>query len=417
MMLVWIILFFGAAYFAYGLLTTNPNKRVFAGDLPSDEVVNGYLLPKEVIDDDEEELTKTVVDAFTAQTLGKKKDIGNDDLTFHEPHWGHTNGVLRGNLQINQIDNLPEAFRVGLFAQEAAYPVVARSGLARDYDLGFAINRLAVKLDMPKNIPNAYAASGEAPELDLLMVAGVSQQNSDNHTFFVRDGRQMAIAGALKPPSIKTLKMLSNWRNLALLLRVKKRVGRLSAIARTTPESAKGWAGKAYYGLGPFKLGDGAMKFRITPKQSHDVADFDPLKSDVTQKYKDNMDQWLNEGRTAEFTLSVQLATPDCIPEPEAEDPPKGVMAAEYCDIIWDETKSPFIDVGTLSLGADQAINSAELAGRLQFNSWNTYDCMRPLGQLFRARKHVHAAHSNVRVEHLYGGKPGEMVGKCPFAV
>ena len=416
MTFIWIILFLGAAYFVYGLLATNPNKRVFAGDLPSDEVVNGYLLPKEIIDDDEEGLTKKVVDAFSAQTRGKTKNIGSDDPTFHEPHWGHTNGVLRGTLQINQIDNLPEAFRVGLFAQKADYPVVARSGLARDYDLGFAINRLAVKLEMPENIPNAYAASGEARELDLLMVAANAQQNDDSHTFFVRDGRQMAIAGALKPPSMQTLKMLSNWRNLALLLRVKARVGRLSATARKAPENAKGWAGKPYYGLGPFKLGDGAMKFRITPNQIHDVAEFDPLKSDVTQTYKDNMDQWLNEGRTAEFTLSVQLATSDCIPEPGPEDPPKGVMAAEYCDIIWDETKSAYIDVGTLSLSADQAINSAELAGRLQFNSWNTYDSMRPLGQLFRARKHVHAAHSNVRVEHLYGGKAGEMVGKCPFA-
>ena len=36
--------------------------------------------------------------------------------------------------------------------------------------------------------------------------------------------------------------------------------------------------------------------------------------------------------------------------------------------------------------------------------------------QLFRIRKHVHAAHSNVRVSHIFGGAPGEMVGKCPFS-
>jgi hypothetical protein len=40
---------------------------------------------------------------------------------------------------------------------------------------------------------------------------------------------------------------------------------------------------------------------------------------------------------------------------------------------------------------------------------------MRPLGQLFRLRKHVHAAHSEARVAHLYGATPGEMVGKSPF--
>ena len=91
-------------------------------------------------------------------------------------------------------------------------------------------------------------------------------------------------------------------------------------------------------------------------------------------------------------------------------------MVAEYCDIQWDEANSPYIDVGTFTLKADASINTAEMWGKLQFNAWNTLPSMRPLGQLLRIRKHVHAAHSNVRVSHIYGGAPGEMVGKCPFS-
>jgi hypothetical protein len=141
-----------------------------------------------------------------------------------------------------------------------------------------------------------------------------------------------------------------------------------------------------------------------------------PLKSDVTAVYKANMDAWIEAGEDAEFTLGIQLATPDCIPEPGPEDPPKGVMTAEYCDILWDETRSPYIDVGTLTLKADASINTPEMWGELQFNAWNTLPSMRPLGQLFRIRKHAHTVHSNVRVSHIYGGTPGEMVGKCPFS-
>ena len=40
---------------------------------------------------------------------------------------------------------------------------------------------------------------------------------------------------------------------------------------------------------------------------------------------------------------------------------------------------------------------------------------MRPLGQLFRARKHVHKAHSEERLRHIYDAEPGSMVGKAPF--
>ena len=91
-------------------------------------------------------------------------------------------------------------------------------------------------------------------------------------------------------------------------------------------------------------------------------------------------------------------------------------MAAEYCDLHWDETKSPYIPVGKLTLKAEETVNLPSIWGAIQFNAWNTLPTMRPLGQLFRMRKHVHTAHSNVRVSHLHGGTPGELTGKCPFA-
>lgn len=416
MTLVWIVLGVVAAYLVYGLVVPNPHRRVFPDGLPKDNVKNGYLAPQEVFDADEGAIAKRVSEAFAAQTKRHKQFIGRDDPAFHEPHWGHTNGILRGTLRIDRIENLPNEFRAGLFEQNRTYPAIARSGMAKDPDLGFAINRLAVKLEYPDPVPNAYAASGQAHELDLLMVAGTSGENAADHTFFARDAKQMDVAASLKPPSLKTLKTLSNWRNIALLLGVRGRVGKLMKPYRSPPESTAGWAGKPYYSLGPFALGGGAMKFRLVPVRSHEVASNDPLKSDVTAVYKANMDAWLEAGKDAEFTLGIQLATPDCIPEPGPEDPPKGVMAAEYCDIQWDEAKSPYIDVGALTLKADASINTPGMWGKLQFNAWNTLPSMRPLGQLFRIRKHVHAAHSNVRLSHIYGGAPGEMVGKCPFS-
>lgn len=415
-MFAWIILSLVSAYVIFGFVAPQRGKRVFPGAMPDDEVANGYLIPHEVYEADEDTIAERVSGALEDQTRQYTPLIGRDDPTFHEPHWGHTNGVLRGTLRIDAIENLPEDFRVGLFAENREYPVVARSGLAKDPDLGFAINRLAIKLEYPEPLPNMYAASGQANELDLLLVAGTPEVNAINHTFFARDARQLDVAVSLKPPSLQTVKTLLNWRNIALLLGIRKTVAKGMALHRQPSERSVGWAGKPYFSLGPFALGEGAMKFCLTPVGSHEVAQYDPLKSDVTALYAEHMEAWLAAGEDAEFRLGVQLARPECIPEPGPGDPPKGVMAAEYCDIIWDETLSPYVDVGTLTLRADAAVNTADVWGNLQFNAWNTPKSMRPLGQLFRLRKHAHKAHSNVRVSHLYGGKPGEMVGKCPFS-
>ena len=416
MTFLWIALTAMALYFLYGLLAPHPNRRAFADDLPADRVENGYLMPREVFDPDEGNLFQRASTSVAAHTKALKKNAARDDEPFHEPHWGHTSAMLRGTLKIDKIENLPEQFRTGLFAQDRSYAVVARAGTQKDPDLGLTSSRLAVKLDYPEPVPNAYAPSGEANELDLLLAAGAPGNNGADHTFFARDGHQVAMAFGLKPPSLGTLKTLANWRNIAILLNVRKRVASLTAPLRREPVNQDGWAGTPYYSLGPFALGDGAMKFALLPVKPHKVAEHDRAKVDFAALSKQNMDDWLASGEETEFTLAVQLATPDCIPEPRPHDPPKAVMAAEYCDLAWDETASPYIAVGRLALSTDTAINTADVWGQIQYNAWNTLPEMRPLGQLFRMRKHVHSAHSNVRVSHLYGGKPGELVGKCPFS-
>lgn len=127
------------------------------------------------------------------------------------------------------------------------------------------------------------------------------------------------------------------------------------------------------------------------------------------------MKEWMAQGKDAEVDLCVQIATPDCIPTPGPYDPPKAVMAAEYCDIRWDEKAARYVPVGRVTIFASDVVDAMEQWAPLQFNAWNTLDHMGPLGQLFRIRRHDHATHSEARVSHLYGAAPGAMVGKCPF--
>ena len=416
MMLIWILLGLATAYVVYGLVAETPFVRRFPDGLSDDGFAGDYLRPQEVIEADETAMTPRVASAVASDTLRRPKNASHDDPTFHEPHWGHTSGLLRGELVIDRIENLPAAFRVGLFAVEADYPVVARCGVTKDPVLGFSVNRIALKLETPTPVPNVHAESGTAHELDLLLVEGEPRENGDGHVFFARDGRQLDLATSIKPPSSRTLKALSNWRNLQALLWVRANVARGMKHARRAPTNSTGWAGKPYYSLGPFALGDGMMKFNLTPLQPHPVEEADPMTGDFGAVSKARMDGWLAAGEDARFTLGVQIATPDCIPEPGRNDPPKSVMAAEYCDLHWDEAVAPYIPVGTLTLHADDAINDHLTAGAIQFNAWNTLPEMRPLGQLFRMRKAVHRAHSDARVTHLFSGTPGAMTGKCPFS-
>ncbi len=184
---------------------------------------------------------------------------------------------------------------------------------------------------------------------------------------------------------------------------------------RIPPANKAGWAGKPYFSSGPYALGEGAMKFCLKPTQSHELAEVINKVDNPFALLKQAMDSWIKNGNNAEFDLCVQLATPDCIPEPRSDDPPKSVMAAEYCDLDWDENVSPYIKVGKLTLFANDALEKKILWSSLQFNAWNSLPEMRPLGQLFRIRKYAHAAHSNARVEHIFNETPGAMVDKCPF--
>lgn len=415
MIMIWIVVILAAAYVLYGFLAKSPYVREFPTGFPADEDIDGYLKPREHVDPDEESMTRRIAGALAADTKRLKRHAGVGNPSFQEPHWGHTTGMLQGDLVIDEANSLPEQFRVGLFSKESRFPAVARVGFTKDPDLRFAINRIAVKLSYPLSLPNSYSATQEAQELDLLFVEGDKDANSSGRQFFARDARQLDMATTLKPPSIKTLKTLANWRNIGIFLRVLKNVSRLMKPLRKAPSVNSGWAGKPYFSSGPYALGEGAMKFCLRPNQKHDLPKSDSGDDNPFVLHEAAMGEWLNLGENASFDLCVQIATPECIPEPGPDDPPKSVMAAEYCDMLWDENSSPYVKVGTLTLYADEAFNREHPGYMLQFNAWNTLPEMRPLGQLFRVRKQAHAAHSSTRLSHIYDQTPGAMVGKCPF--
>ena len=392
-------------------------RRTFPPDLDGGGPLGDYIRPREYLDPDEDEIIARVTAVFVNDTRRLPANAGRSDPSFHEPHWGHSTGLLRGALDIDAVDALPERFRVGLFAGNESYRVVCRPNFIKDRKLRLAAARIAIKLAYPAPVPNVDAPSGAANELDLLMVEGSPEVNGPGHVFFARDARTLAMLGTVNPPSRETPRTLLTPRYWPSIVAFAKQVRRAMAYAGRPPATTTGWAGKSYYSLGPFALGDGAMKFCIRPRQTHEIPPVDAAKGDPALRHRAAMEAWVAAGEDAVFDLCVQLATPGCIPAPGAGDPPKEVMAAEYCDLQWDEAASPYVKVGTLIFPASpQADLSTEFPwSPLQFNAWNTLPSMAPLGQAFRARRHAHKAHAEVRLRHLYGTEPGAMVGEAPF--
>jgi hypothetical protein len=392
-------------------------RRTFPPDLDGGGPPGDYIRPREFADPDEDEIFARVAAAFVNDTRRLPANAGRDDPSFHEPHWGHSTGLLRGTLDIDAVHALPERLRVGLFDASASYPVVCRPNFIVDRRLGLAAGRMAIKLAYPTAVPNVDAPSGEAQELDLLLAEGSPEVNGPGHVFFARDARTLALLGTVSEPSREMLRTLLTPRCWPLLARFARQLRRVTAYGGRPPATTTGWAGKAYYSLGAFALGDGAMKLCIRPRQTHELPPAAHAKGDPALRHRAAMEAWVAAGREAVFDLCVQLATDACIPAPRAGDPPKEVMAAEFCDLQWDEIASPYVRVGTLTFPATpQADLSDEFPwSPLQFNAWNTLPSMAPLGQTFRARKHAHKAHAEARLTHLYAAQPGAMVGRAPF--
>jgi hypothetical protein len=134
-------------------------RRTFPPDLDGGGPPGDYIRPREFVDSDEDEIFARVAAAFVSDTRRLAANAGRDDPSFHEPHWGHSTGLLRGTLDIDAVHALPERFRVGLFDANESYPVVCRPNFIVDRKLRLAAARMAIKsptrLRCPTSTPRA----------------------------------------------------------------------------------------------------------------------------------------------------------------------------------------------------------------------------------------------------------------------
>jgi len=384
------------------------------GPAPTDEP-GGYLKPREVVDPDEEQIVEMMMKAQHREYGLLPTGAGKKDPTFWEAHHGHTSALLQGTLAIDNSAALPADLRVGLFARDGEYPAMCRPHVIEVPDVVMTY-RFSMKLQWPEMLPNMYAKSGKANELDLLLAKG-DPANPSEHSFFFSNARQLALGAALNPASSITTKM-STMLNPMNWGAIKGVIGIINGIkSGGAGDADSGLLGSHYYGLGPYKCGPGVVKYALKPLQTQSI-EAPSGRDEYAAANKKSVGEYLASGKEIAFEFMVQVGTVACIPEPKGGDPAKDVIAAEFCDAVWDETASPWIRVGTVRIPAGARDLTADYEGHtpLQLNAWNTHEENQPLGQCFRVRKHVHRQTSNARSERFFGREPGQYTGKCPFA-
>src|SRR5262249_4140520 len=140
-----------------------------------------------------------------------------------------------------------------------------------------------------------------------------------------------------------------------------------------------------YFSATPYLFGTSAAKYSLRPRGTtitpvpHRAPD-DFMKRAMKERLA-------KEG--AEFDFLVQLRT-----DPRS-------MPIEDSQVEWDEARSPFVQVATLRIPAQDfdTPERAMLGDNLSFNPWHALPEHRPLGGINRARRVIYEALSAYRHE------------------
>jgi len=244
-------------------------------------------------------------------------------------------------------DDIPESMRVGLFATPGSYTAIVRfsNGRGQD-DTKPEVHAMAVKVLVPDG-------SGP-PRMQDFIVA-------DHSVFFAKNVQHVFefLAATVKGTPIPQLAANG----------YPKVVG-FSSVA------TKSLLDMTYWSQTPYKLGEGAVKYVVTPSASTERATI-PLTSSPDCLRDALIEQLALQKSGAQFDLSVN-------PQTDAE-----AMPIEDPTVEW--TSAP-VRVGTISIHPQKCDAQEQMAfvENLSWNPWNALPEHGPLGGINRARKLVY---------------------------
>lgn len=337
-----------------------------------------YTPGLEQIGDDEERLTREIVDQMAASSVCA---FQHHRHAIRDAH-AKSHAILKGELIVH--DDLDAPLRQGIFATPGAHDVVARvssapgdihtdripsprgfalkvmgvAGERLSPDLGGA-NQDVLMVNFPalafgtiaryKELLGILEANAHAPEIFQRMVAGVAR------------GAKDAVQALGGTPNA-TLEGLGRDNHNPL--------------------------GETYFTQGALRYGDYVAKLSLAPASPAVKAlTGQPVTGDSYSMMRDAIEAFFKE-RSAEYTLRAQL----CV------DPEK--MPVEDASVQWDEALSPFRPIATVRFPRQAPYTPGrQVYGDdvLAFNPWNGVEAHRPLGGIMRIRRAAYERSSTYR--------------------
>jgi len=308
--------------------------------------------------DKEAQTTARMIEAIMAISL--QRNAEGEVKRFNQ-----SKGLGCFNATFAVATDLPIPLRQGIFATENAYPAKIRFANATEYDDSKKDFRgMSVKVF---NVPGT-PLWGDPGQQDFLLNSYPALFAADPADFldFIEATRDDKVWRYFIRPS--------HFYSLKVILKGREKIDNPFAIR--------------YWSTTPYRFGEDksqAVKFAVQPCSK-------PHKQTSIAKHKDFLteamaEQLRNEPACFDFMVQFQ------------QDPV--AMPIENAAVVWDEERSPFQKVATITI-KNQAFTSTENVAACEamaFNPWQSLAAHQPLGGINRARKPVYSETAKFRIE------------------
>lgn len=323
----------------------------------------------EDIQPDEPQLAQALAETMLSISYKTYADSAHAIRAVH----AKSHGLIGAEVEV--LDNLPAPLSQGLFARPATYEAILRLSTTPGdllHDSVSAPRGMALKiLDVAgERLPGSENSTSQ----DLVMVNG-KVFNSPSGEAFLSNLKLLA-ATTDRAEGLKKVisKVLRGVESLA------EGVGKeLAAVKAMGGQPMTHMLGESFYTQVPVRFGEYIAKLGVVPASENLKALIDRTVkvSDDPDTHRHLIEEFF-ESETAVWHLKAQLCTG--LDEMPVEDP----MAP------WDEDKSPYITVATITAGPQTAWSherSQLVDDGMKFSPWNGIAAHRPLGQIMRLRK------------------------------
>ncbi len=331
-------------------------------------MTQSFELGKEYPPESEESQIQEIMEISHKAMLYKSQETKPPVTRDQHPK---SHGYVQGEFTVE--GNIPEKYKVGVFAEAKTYPIWIRfsngssdrkDGINFKPDTDGDIRGMAIKL-MDVEGTMAFDDPDHPREQDFILM--------NSPIFFIRDIQGyidfFPVVRALKKGEI-TFNPDGSLKDVPA--NVNKAFGLLTKIQAKATSSP---LGITYWSATPYKLGEHAMKYSAVPQITGEK--FDPETATDPENYlREAMTKHL-ASKDAYFDFKIQLQT-DALKMP-VEDPTE----------VWDENESPYDKVATIKI-PQQDFNTEEslqLDEKQSFSPWHSLEVHRPLGGVNRARK------------------------------